>query len=66
MRKRVGPPYGDDWDNARIFVQLLHTFYEVTLKFSAILRVTSSTYYHEICEIKSQLTKLVSIMIHYC
>lgn len=58
--KRVGQPYDDDWDNARIFVKFLCTFYEVTLNFSATLQVTSRTYYHEMCEIQSQLIELAS------
>ena len=50
-KKKLGAPYGDDWDNVRVFVKNLHTFYEITLKFSASLHVTSKSYHHEMCEI---------------
>lgn len=36
----------------------MQTFYDVTLKFSASLHVTSNTYYHEMCEIQTQLQDL--------
>lgn len=39
-------------------MKFLSTFYEVTLKFSGTLNVTSNNFYHEICEIHSQLTEL--------
>ena len=58
--KKVGPPTPIDWENAKVFVKLLHTFYDVTLKFSATLSVTSNIYYHQICEIQSQLTEMWS------
>lgn len=60
MRKMVGPPYGNDQDNTRTFVKFLCTFYEVILKFNALLPVTSNTYYHEMCEIQSQLIDLAT------
>ena len=34
-RKVLGPPMMDDWDNAKVFIQFLRTFFEVTLKFSS-------------------------------
>ncbi|KAL5568736.1 hypothetical protein UlMin_025311 [Ulmus minor] len=52
-QKKVGSPTSIDWENAKVFVKFLHTFYNVTLKFSAILSVTSNIYYHKICEIQS-------------
>ncbi|KAL5575147.1 hypothetical protein UlMin_016846 [Ulmus minor] len=58
--KKVGPPTSIDWENAKVFVKFLQTFYDVTLKFSATLIVTSNIYYHEICEIQSQLTEMWS------
>nr|XP_048336254.1 zinc finger BED domain-containing protein RICESLEEPER 2-like [Ziziphus jujuba var. spinosa] len=47
-RKRAGPPLIKDWDSARVFVKFLATFYEVTLKFSASLTVTSNICFHEL------------------
>ncbi|XP_063949902.1 zinc finger BED domain-containing protein RICESLEEPER 2-like [Daucus carota subsp. sativus] len=39
--------------------KFLTTFYDVTLKFSGTLHVTSNNFYHEICEIHSQLNDFV-------
>ena len=58
--KRIGPPTSSDWECATIFVKFLATFYEVTLKFSGTLHVTSNNFYHEICEIHTQLSDLAS------
>ncbi|KAK2662044.1 hypothetical protein Ddye_000618 [Dipteronia dyeriana] len=30
-QKRIGPPHFEDWENAKVFVQFLKTFYDVTL-----------------------------------
>lgn len=59
-KKRVGPHNSEDWDNAYVFVIFLCTFYEVTLKFSGTLHVTSNAFYHEMCEIHGQLSELSS------
>ena len=59
-QKRVGPPNSSDWKSASIFIKFLSTFYEVTLKFSGTLHVTSNNFYHEICEIHTQLSDLAS------
>ncbi|XP_062093497.1 zinc finger BED domain-containing protein RICESLEEPER 2-like [Humulus lupulus] len=56
--KRIGPPTSSDWEIVTIFVKFLSTFYEVTLKFSGTLHVTSNNFYHEICEIHTQLSDL--------
>ncbi|KAL5553843.1 hypothetical protein UlMin_041244 [Ulmus minor] len=58
--KKVGPPIFIGWKNAKVFVKFLQTFYDVTLKLIAILSVTSNIYYHEICEIQSQLIEMWS------
>lgn len=55
---KVGPPLVNDWTNAKVFVKFLKTFYDITLKFSATLNVTSNTYFHELCEMQNQLTSL--------
>ncbi|KAK1369815.1 hypothetical protein POM88_035907 [Heracleum sosnowskyi] len=51
-KKRIGPPMYSDWQAAVVFVKFLATFYEVTLKFSSTLNVTSNNFYHEICEVQ--------------
>ncbi|KAK1404623.1 hypothetical protein POM88_004228 [Heracleum sosnowskyi] len=51
-KKRIGPPMYSDWQAAAVFVKFLATFYEVTLKFSSTLNVTSNNFYHEICEVQ--------------
>ncbi|XP_074326787.1 zinc finger BED domain-containing protein RICESLEEPER 2-like [Apium graveolens] len=60
-KKMIGPPTSNDWECASIFVKFLATFYEVTLKFSGTLQVTSNNFYHEICEIHSQLVELADV-----
>ena len=57
-KKRIGPPSSSDWECASIFVKFLSTFYEVTLKFSGTLHITSNNFFHEICDIDSQLNCL--------
>ena len=59
-KKMIGPPSSSDWESAMIFVKFLSTFYEVTLKFSGTLHVTSNNFYHEICEIHTQLSDLAA------
>lgn len=57
-KKRVGPPMHSDWQAVAVFVKFLATFYEVTLKFSSTLNVTSNNFYHEICEVHAVLSDL--------
>ncbi|KAK0585151.1 hypothetical protein LWI29_023987 [Acer saccharum] len=59
-KNRVGPPKEDDWDNAKVFVQFLHVFYDITLKFSASLSVTSNMFFHELCSIATELNTLAN------
>ncbi|KAK2656067.1 hypothetical protein Ddye_009119 [Dipteronia dyeriana] len=59
-KKRVGPPKEDDWSNAKVFVQFLHVFYDITLKYSASLSVTSNMFFLEVCSIATELTTLAS------
>ncbi|KAK2652789.1 hypothetical protein Ddye_012645 [Dipteronia dyeriana] len=59
-KKRVGPPKDDDWGNAKVFVQFLHVFYDITLKFSASLSVTSNMFFHELCSITTELGTLAN------
>ena len=57
-RKKEGPPNMVHWDKAKKFVRFLKTFYDVTLKFSATLSVTSNMYFNEICKILSLLNSM--------
>ena len=57
-KRRIGPPVKDDWKNVKVFVKFLKTFYEITLKVSAALHVTSNTYFHHLCSILQQLNEL--------
>ncbi|CAH9114614.1 unnamed protein product [Cuscuta europaea] len=57
-KKKKGPPTYTDWENAAVFVKFLKGFYNTTLKFSATLNITSNAYFHELCEMQSQLTYL--------
>ncbi|KAK3225636.1 hypothetical protein Dsin_005498 [Dipteronia sinensis] len=59
-RKKIGPPNEDDWSHAKVFVQFLHVFYDITLKFSASLSVTSNMFFHELCSIATKLTTLAN------
>ncbi|KAL5582860.1 hypothetical protein UlMin_015302 [Ulmus minor] len=55
-----GPPQNLDWDQAEIFVKFLKTFYELTLKFSGSLYVTSNLFFHEILDIQGDLRQLAN------
>ncbi|KAK2655675.1 hypothetical protein Ddye_008727 [Dipteronia dyeriana] len=57
-QKRIGPPNCDDWDNAKVFINFLATSYDITLDFSASLRVTSNIYFKSLCTIRNQLISL--------
>ncbi|KAK2646775.1 hypothetical protein Ddye_021970 [Dipteronia dyeriana] len=59
-KKRVGPPKDDDWGNAKVFVQFLHVFYDITMKFSASLYVTFNMFFHELCSIATELSTLAN------
>ena len=56
-RLRGGPPSSIDWSNASIFVMFLRSFYNVTLKFSTSLNVSSHVYLHEMCTLQAQLNE---------
>ncbi|XP_022882494.1 zinc finger BED domain-containing protein RICESLEEPER 2-like [Olea europaea var. sylvestris] len=57
-KEKEGPPTSYDWEKARKFVKFLRTFYDVTLKFSASLSVTSNIYFHEVYKIEQILKKM--------
>ena len=54
----LGPTDFEDWDNVKVFVKFLKLFYEVTLRFSSSLYVTSNVFFHELCVMKTELTNL--------
>ncbi|XP_015932594.1 zinc finger BED domain-containing protein RICESLEEPER 3-like [Arachis duranensis] len=55
-KKKIGPPTPLDWQHARLFMDFLRVFYEITLTFSSSLHVTSNICFHEIASVASQLT----------
>ncbi|KAL5552614.1 hypothetical protein UlMin_040015 [Ulmus minor] len=57
-KKKFRPPSTLDWNNARIFVNFLQSFYDVTLKFSATKSVSINCFYNEICELHNQINEL--------
>ena len=54
-KRRGGPPSFLDWENASVFVRFLKSFYDVTLKFSSSLYISSNVYLHEVSSIQTQL-----------
>ncbi|KAL5824836.1 hypothetical protein ACOSQ3_020899 [Xanthoceras sorbifolium] len=59
-KNRIGPPHSEHWENAKVFVQFLKTFYDVTVLFSASLSVTSNLYFHKWGTINNQVMKMSS------
>ncbi|KAL5811129.1 hypothetical protein ACOSQ3_027865 [Xanthoceras sorbifolium] len=57
-KQRVGPPSAVHWDNAKVFIRFLETFYDITLDFSASLHVTSNAYVVGWSTILNQLRSL--------
>ncbi|KAL5789986.1 hypothetical protein ACOSQ2_004874 [Xanthoceras sorbifolium] len=57
-KKRIRPPAFDDWENAKVFIRFLGTFYDITLEFNASLHVTSNIFVKSWCAILTQLTSL--------
>jgi hypothetical protein len=46
-----GHPDEDDWDNAKKMEKFLQHFYDLTVRISSSLQVTSNTFFHEIGEV---------------
>ncbi|KAL5763966.1 hypothetical protein ACOSQ2_016560 [Xanthoceras sorbifolium] len=61
-KRRVGPPNENDWSKPKVFVQFLHVFYDITVKFNSSLSVTSNLFFHELCSIETELTSLANCM----
>ncbi|XP_060969804.1 zinc finger BED domain-containing protein RICESLEEPER 2-like [Cannabis sativa] len=49
------PPEASDWSNAEVFVKFLNSFYQLTLKFSGLLYVTSNLFFQEILQVQVEL-----------
>uniref|UniRef100_A0A803QGS4 BED-type domain-containing protein n=1 Tax=Cannabis sativa TaxID=3483 RepID=A0A803QGS4_CANSA len=56
--KLDGPPEASDWSNAEVFVNFLKSFYELTLKFSGSLYVTSNLFFQEILQVRVELNDM--------
>ncbi|XP_019179247.1 PREDICTED: zinc finger BED domain-containing protein RICESLEEPER 2-like [Ipomoea nil] len=55
LRNNEGIPDHDDWENVRRLCMFLGHFYDLTVKVSGSLYVTSNAYFPEICEVYSIL-----------
>ena len=54
-------PTTQDWEIAKIFTKFLSVFYEVTIRLSGSLYVTSNTVFHEISTIQNCIRKYSSV-----
>jgi hypothetical protein len=54
-RRGLGPPTFEDWESVRVFLKFLKLFYDVTMRLSGSLYVTSNIYFQEICGIQAHL-----------
>ncbi|XP_009626477.1 zinc finger BED domain-containing protein RICESLEEPER 2-like [Nicotiana tomentosiformis] len=57
--KPAGSLVSSDWENVRHMVKILKPFYELTLKVSGSLYVTSNVHFEEICELDVVLKNLI-------
>jgi len=48
MIGKAAHPSGDDWKKVKVFTKFLDIFYQITLKFSGTLYVTSNSFFHEL------------------
>ncbi|XP_070026447.1 zinc finger BED domain-containing protein RICESLEEPER 1-like [Nicotiana sylvestris] len=55
----AGPLLSSDWDSVRRIVKFLEIFYELTLKVSGTLYITSNVHFLEICVVGSSLKELM-------
>ena len=47
-----------DWEETKVFVKFLKTFYDTTLRFSGYMHVTSNSYSQKLFEIQHDLHEL--------
>ena len=57
-RVRVGPPEEEDWLKAKMFVDFLRLFYEVTLRNSASLHPTVHTVFADVIDMENNIKSL--------
>ena len=60
VRDGPGHPDEDDWDNAKKMAQFLQHFYDLTVRISSSLQVTSNGFFHEIGEIRMLIQEWLS------
>ena len=70
-KKFKGPLEKEDWNRARLFVKFLKIFYDVTLKFSGSLHVTSNIFFKEPVAMQITLQKMANggdkvIVVYAC
>ena len=56
----LGVPTTFDWDNVRRMVQVLEHFYELTIRISGSLYVTSNDFFHEISDVECLLNEWIT------
>ncbi|XP_070040199.1 zinc finger BED domain-containing protein RICESLEEPER 2-like [Nicotiana tomentosiformis] len=56
MIGRGGHPNGDDWKKVKDFIKFLDIFYQIILKFSGTLHVTSNSFCHELFNLLNFIT----------
>ena len=59
-KKSKDPPEKEDWKRARVFVKFLKMFYDVTLKFSGSLHITSNIFFKELVSMQRTLQKMAN------
>jgi DNA-binding XRE family transcriptional regulator len=59
-RDGPGHPDEDDWDNAKKMAQFLSHFYDLTVRISSSLQVTSNSFFHEIGEVRLLIQEWLS------
>ncbi|XP_062114212.1 zinc finger BED domain-containing protein RICESLEEPER 2-like [Humulus lupulus] len=57
-KKKERPPTETDWENTKVFVKFLETFYEVTLRFIGSTYVMIDNYFVEICNMQRTLYRM--------
>jgi len=54
-----GPPTADDWLEARKLISVFKLFYNVTVRFSRQLNVTSTAFFHDFLLMQNKITQLI-------
>lgn len=64
-KKIVGPLLYLDSENCATYTKLFKTFYDVTLRFSATLYVTATTYHGRLIKETNQMERTKDSLLHY-